>query len=215
MTQGLATASLVLSHGTIVSNGAISQILILSNNMPANLWTNSGGIVRLNTNGPVSISSTGLLGGLVVTQDVRLLGHNSVSNHVWTCTNAATGEGEWRVISSVGTNTAPFSFITTNLLTGQTYTNFSQRGYVIATVTLTNILPGDVSAMSLIVDQNADGTWDITNGPARINGLALLAGSSQLSGLLQPGALFAFTNQSAGVSPSAEITPGTCQWSRW
>lgn len=90
---------------TIVSNGAVTQIITLSNNilsaMPANLWTNSGGFVILTTNGPVSIASTGLLGGLVVTQDIRFLGHNSASNSVWVCTNATTGEGEWRTAASV------------------------------------------------------------------------------------------------------------------
>lgn len=113
------------------------------------------------------------------------------------------------------TNAAPFNFITTNLLTGQSYTNFSQRGHVVATVAMTNILAGDVSAMALIVDQNADGTWDTTNGPVRINGVALSAGEEQLFGLLQPGARFAFTNQSEGTSPSAAIRAGSCQWSRW
>lgn len=116
---------------------------------------------------------------------------------------------------AAGTNTASFTFITTNLLTGQTYTNLSQRGYVVATVTLTNILAGDFSAMSLIVDQNGDGTWDDTNGPVALQGVAALAGQHQLTGVLQPGALFAFTNQSAGTSPSATIRAGSCRWSRW
>ena len=116
---------------------------------------------------------------------------------------------------SIGTNLAPFGFVTTNLLQGQAYTNFTQRGHVVATVAMTNILAGDVSAMSLIVDQDADGTWDVTNGPVRINGVALSAGEEQLFGLLQPGARFAFTNQSAGVSPGVSIRAGSCQWSRW
>lgn len=42
------------------------------------------------------LTRTGLLNGLVVTQDIRFLGHNSTSNFIWTCTNSATGEGEWR-----------------------------------------------------------------------------------------------------------------------
>lgn len=116
---------------------------------------------------------------------------------------------------NVGTNVQPFNFITTNLLTGQTYTNLAQRGHVVATVAMTNVLAGDVSAMSLIVDQNGDGTWDTTNGPVRINGVALSAGEEQLFGLLQPGARFAYTNQSAGVSPGVSIRAGSCQWSRW
>lgn len=115
----------------------------------------------------------------------------------------------------VPTNSAPFTLITSNLLSGQTYTNLTQRGHVVATISMTNILAGDVSAMSLIVDQDADGTWDTTNGPVRINGVALSAGSEQLFGLLQPGARFAFTNQNAGITPSAEIITGSCQWSRW
>lgn len=113
------------------------------------------------------------------------------------------------------TNTASFNFITTNLLSGQRYTNFAQRANAVATVVLTNILAADFSAMALIVDQNADGTWDSTNGPVSLQGVALLAGQQQLTGLLQPGAIFAFTNQSAGTSPSATIRPGSCQWSRW
>lgn len=116
---------------------------------------------------------------------------------------------------NIGTNVSSFNFITTNLLSGQTYTNFAQRGHVVATVAMTNILAGDVSSMSLIVDQDADGTWDTTNGPVRINGVALSAGSEQLFGLLQPGARFAYTNQSAGVTPAVSIVAGSCQWSRW
>ena len=115
----------------------------------------------------------------------------------------------------MSTNVASFNFITTNLLSGQTYTNLTQRGHVVATVAMTNVLAGDVSAMSLIVDQNSDGTWDTTNGPVRINGVALSAGEEQLFGLLQPGARFAFTNQSAGATPGVSIRAGSCQWSRW
>lgn len=89
-TNGLASTSYV----TTVVTGALTSI-------PAELWTNSGGIVRLNTNGPVSIASTGLLGGLVVTQDMRILGHNVASNYIWVATNATTGEGEWRDISAL------------------------------------------------------------------------------------------------------------------
>ena len=54
----------------------------------------------LATNGTVSIPNTNLVGGLVVTQDIRFLGHNSASNSVWVCTNATTGEGEWRTATS-------------------------------------------------------------------------------------------------------------------
>lgn len=121
-------------------------------------------------------------------------------------------------ITSVGgfaTNVATFSFITTNLLSGQVYTNLAQRGFVSATIEMTNVLAGDVSSMALIVDQNGDGTWDRTNGPVRINGTALLAGSQQLIGKLQPNSRFAYTNQSAGVTPgSAEIRVGSCEWGR-
>lgn len=84
ITNGLATTGFV--------NSAVSTVAVL--------WTNSGGIVMLTTNGPVSIASTGLLDGLVVTQDMRILGHNSASNSVWVCTNSTTGEGEWRTASS-------------------------------------------------------------------------------------------------------------------
>ena len=117
--------------------------------------------------------------------------------------------------ASIPTNTASFVFITTNLLSGQKYTNLNQRGYVVATVAMTNVLAGDVSAMSLLVDQDGNGSYEITNGPVRINGVALSAGSEQLFGVLQPGALFVFTNQSAGITPSATIISGSCQWSRW
>lgn len=42
------------------------------------------------------LTRTGLLDGIVVTNDIRFLGHNSTSNDVWVCTNTVTGEGEWR-----------------------------------------------------------------------------------------------------------------------
>lgn len=123
LTNGLSTISYVLTASnnlftttTVVSNGVITQIITASNNLVTiinnssnflfssltpNLWTNSQGIVRLTTNGPVSIASTGLLGNLVVTQDMRILGHNSASNSIWACTNATTGEGEWRTVPSL------------------------------------------------------------------------------------------------------------------
>lgn len=123
--------------------------------------------------------------------------------------------GGYGSVSFVTTNYGSFSFIATNLLTGQQYTNLSQRGFVVATVSMTNVLAGDVSAMSLLVDQDANGSYETTNGPVRINGVALSAGSEQLFGILQPGALFVFTNQNAGITPSATIISGSCQWSRW
>lgn len=139
------------------------------------------------------------------------------SNGTWKANGNGTNVGTFYSQSDISapTNIASFGFVTTNLLSGQTYTNFTQRGHVVATVQMTNVLAGDVSSMALIVDQNGDGTWDTTNGPVRINGVALSAGEEQLFGLLQPGARFAYTNQSSGASPSVAIRAGSCQWSRW
>lgn len=114
-TNGLATtnyANQVASNRVVVLAATNTTVVMTSTNGTnfyavsssgggAVLWTNSGGFVMLTTNGPVSIASTGLLGGLVVTQDIRFLGHNSASNSVWVCTNATTGEGEWRTAASV------------------------------------------------------------------------------------------------------------------
>lgn len=115
-TNGLAStnyANQVASNRVVVLADTNTTVVMTSTNGTnfyavsssaggAVLWTNSGGIVRLTTNGPVSIASTGLLGGLVVTQDMRILGHNSASNSVWVCTNATTGEGEWRTLAGAG-----------------------------------------------------------------------------------------------------------------
>lgn len=146
--------------------------------------------------------------------DARVTANNQVRLGNGSAVEVFTSGG-LRATLGMPTNAASFNFVTTNLLSGQAYTNFAQRGHVVATIAMTNILAGDVSAMSLIVDQNADGTWDTTNGPVRINGVALSAGEEQLFGLLQPGARFAFTNQSAGTSPGVSIRAGSCQWSRW
>ena len=42
------------------------------------------------------IMGTNLVAALIVTNDLRILGHNVASNAFWVCTNATTGEGEWR-----------------------------------------------------------------------------------------------------------------------
>lgn len=83
-----------------LSGNELTQVTNVINGIQ--LWTNNGGFVQTVTNRPVSIPNTNLLGGLVATQDIRFLGHNSASNSLWVATNATTGEGEWRTPAQVG-----------------------------------------------------------------------------------------------------------------
>lgn len=114
------------------------------------------------------------------------------------------------ISAHIATNTASLTKTTNDLVLNQYYTNFAQRAFVRATVTMTNILATDICQVILYVDQNGDGTFEDTGNEARLQGVALLSGSAQLSTVLDPGARFLFTNFTSGGTSAIKANS-----SRW
>lgn len=111
------------------------------------------------------------------------------------------------------TNSSVFSITTNNFVMNQYYTNSAQRSWVAATIGMTNILAGDKSQVNLYLDQDANGTWERTGISVRLQGVALLAGASELSAFVQPNARFIFTNFTTGTGTSS-IENNSSQWVR-
>jgi hypothetical protein len=120
-------------------------------------------------------------------------------------TNLALASG------SLATNTASFTLVTNDFVLNTYYTNVAQRGWVQATIGLTNVLGSDNSWVALYLDQDANGTWEMQGIAARLQGIALLAGSEPLSARLQPSARFIFTNLTTGTA-TASVVANSSQW---
>lgn len=114
---------------------------------------------------------------------------------------------------SAPTNTASFTITTNDFVSGQLYTNVAQRASVTATISLTNILSTDFARMSLWVDQDADGSFEMQGRNVSVGGVALVAATEVLWARLQPGARFSFTNQSGGTAV-ASVVANSSDWTK-
>ena len=115
--------------------------------------------------------------------------------------------------NAFATNSQPYALGTNDFALNTYYTNSAQRSMVFATISMTNVLGADMAKVSLFLDQDADGTWEHQGINCRLQGVALLSGSEELSAALQPGARFMFTNQTTGTAASA-INANSSQWVR-
>lgn len=120
--------------------------------------------------------------------------------------------GSTMSIRAVPTNAAPSNISTTDFALNVYYTNSNQRAWISTTVTLTNVLATDVALVSLYLD-HGDGTFELTGRSGRLQGLALLSGTRQLSAVLQPNARFLFTNRTVGLA-TAVIDNNSSEWVR-
>lgn len=169
----------------------------------------------------------GMHGEILIQQDTngnKVINHFRVAdgllqtNATWELTTNASAMDKLEFVSGMlGTNvvlTCPFSLsiVTNDFVLNTYYTNEARLSWVSAVAGLTNILAGDVSKVGLWLDQNGDGTWEKTGVAVRLNGVALGAGSEQLSAFVGPSGRFIFTNLSAGISPSAAIEENSSQW---
>lgn len=116
------------------------------------------------------------------------------------------------VLSSTGGGGTNGYIVSTNdFVLNQYYTNVSQQSFVASSIVL-NPTTTTLVQVSLLVDQDANGTWESSGNSASSQSFGVISPITtmqQLSAIVQPGGRFCFTNQSVGV---ASINPGSSQW---
>lgn len=111
--------------------------------------------------------------------------------------------------SSIPTNTAAFTIITTDFALNTFYTNTAQRAYVQATVGLLSGVGGNAQ-VALYIDQDQNGSFERTGISEALVGIAASATNS-LGAFIQPLGRFVLTNLSSGGGV-ANIQANSSEW---
>lgn len=154
-------------------------------------------------------TGTGLAGTIHLAVSTNNLSSGSVNNSVSNVVSIGS--------DSIGlqlTNRAMFRILTNDYVLGTRYTNTIAGGYdnrrasVFATITL-NAAAAGTAQVTLYAEQGSGITnkWTVSAGP-----LASLVTLEELSGRVNPGGVFYFTDETSGTGATASITGGTCSW---
>lgn len=114
--------------------------------------------------------------------------------------------------ASIPTNTASFDIDTTDFVMNKRYTNDNRRASV---VTCLHMAPSatDAASVGLYIDQNHDGSYDTQILSEVAGGPSSPAEHHPITGWIQPGGIFVFTNLSSGTA-AATIHSGSSQYVR-